>query len=52
LGLAIARAIVEAHGGKIRAENRQGGGAVFSFWLPVEGRPPELDLRDQPEARR
>src|SRR5262249_6024512 len=34
LGLSIARAIVETHGGKIWAENRPGGGAVFCFTLP------------------
>src|SRR5262245_33757990 len=35
LGLSIARAIVETHGGKIWAENRPGGGAVFCFRLPL-----------------
>ena len=40
LGLAIARAIVEAHGGRVWAENRAGGGAMFSFRLPLEGLPP------------
>ena len=34
LGLAICRAIVEAHGGTIRAENRRGSGARFVFFLP------------------
>ncbi len=34
LGLAICRAVVEGHGGSIRAENREGGGAVFTFTLP------------------
>ena len=33
LGLAICRGIVELHGGKIHAENRPGGGAVFRFSL-------------------
>jgi two-component system sensor histidine kinase KdpD len=37
LGLSICRVIVEAHGGRIWAENRPGGGAVFRFTLPVEG---------------
>ena len=37
LGLSICRAIVEAHGGRIWAENRPGGGAAFRFLLPVEG---------------
>ncbi len=40
LGLAICRAIVEAHGGTIRAENRDGGGARFVFTLPAEEPPP------------
>ena len=35
LGLAIARQLVEANGGEIVAQNRQGGGAVFSIRLPV-----------------
>jgi len=39
LGLAICRAIVEAHGGDIRAETRPGGGARFVFRLPL-GAPP------------
>jgi two-component system sensor histidine kinase KdpD len=35
LGLAICRAIVEAHGGEIRAQNRAGGGAIIHFSIPV-----------------
>jgi signal transduction histidine kinase len=35
LGLAIARGLVEAHGGKIWAENRPQGGACISFTLPA-----------------
>jgi signal transduction histidine kinase len=35
LGLAIARGLVEAHGGRIWAENRPGGGAKVSFTLPA-----------------
>jgi two-component system sensor kinase FixL len=34
LGLAISRTIVEAHGGKIEARRRDGGGAAFAFTLP------------------
>jgi signal transduction histidine kinase len=37
LGLSIARTIVETYGGKIWAENRSGGGAVFRFTLPLAG---------------
>ncbi|ARN19676.1 DUF4118 domain-containing protein [Piscinibacter gummiphilus] len=43
LGLAICRAIVEAHGGTIRGETRDGGGARFTIDLP-RGDPPSLDL--------
>lgn len=42
LGLAICRAIVEAHGGRIWAENRVGGGASFKFSLPASGSPPDI----------
>jgi two-component system sensor histidine kinase KdpD len=35
LGLAICRAIVRAHGGRIWAENRAGGGLVVRFTLPL-----------------
>jgi len=39
IGLAICRAIAQVHGGRIWAENRTGGGAVFRVALPVpEGR--------------
>lgn len=42
LGLSIARTIVEAHGGTIRAENRFGGGSCFRVLLPV-GVLPDFD---------
>ena len=35
LGLSICRAIVEAHGGRIWAVNRDGGGAAVQFTLPL-----------------
>jgi two-component system sensor histidine kinase KdpD len=37
LGLAICHAIIAVHGGVIRAENREGGGARFIFTLPGGG---------------
>jgi two-component system sensor histidine kinase KdpD len=47
LGLAICRAVIEAHGGRIWAENRAGGGAVFRFTLPLDGEPPQIDMENE-----
>src|SRR6185295_5697519 len=46
LGLAICRGLVEAHGGRIEARNRVGGGAAFRFTLPAKDAPPVLDAPD------
>jgi signal transduction histidine kinase len=35
LGLAIAKGIIDAHGGKIAVASKQGAGAEFSFTLPL-----------------
>lgn len=35
MGLAIVRSIIQTHGGRIMAENAPGGGARFSFTLPI-----------------
>jgi len=45
LGLTICRAIIEAHGGRIRAENRPSGGARFVFTLP-RGTPPVFNEQE------
>jgi two-component system sensor histidine kinase KdpD len=47
LGLSICRAIVESHQGKIVATHRPGGGARFTFTLPL-GHPPAA--AEEPEA--
>ena len=46
LGLAIGLAILQAHGGDLRGENRPGGGARFTLWLP-RGTPPAGDGTDE-----
>jgi two-component system sensor histidine kinase KdpD len=43
LGLTICRGIMEAHGGRIGAENRRGGGAIFRLAIPLSGRPPSVE---------
>ncbi|HWD19262.1 MAG TPA: ATP-binding protein, partial [Verrucomicrobiae bacterium] len=39
LGLSIVKGFVEAHGGRVAAQNRPGGGAEFTIYLPVEPAP-------------
>jgi two-component system sensor histidine kinase KdpD len=48
LGLAICRAVIAAHGGRIWARNREQGGAAFCFTLPIDGEPPRLAAREAP----
>jgi two-component system sensor histidine kinase KdpD len=42
LGLAVCRAILQAHGGSIGVEDRPGGGSRFRLALPLDGTPPAL----------
>ena len=35
LGLAMAKSLVEAHGGEIRCESKEGEGTTFIIWIPV-----------------
>jgi len=45
LGLAVCRAIIEAHGGRIRAGRSSEGGAAFTFTIPL-GTPPAMPEPD------
>ncbi|MGE3807071.1 MAG: DUF4118 domain-containing protein [Gemmataceae bacterium] len=48
LGLAICRAIVQAHGGRIRARNRPQGGCEFIIELPCAEEAPKVPLDEVP----
>jgi len=44
LGLTICRAIMEAHGGTIKATNNREGGVSFFMTIPVSDPAPEVPL--------
>ncbi len=46
LGLTICRGIIQAHGGRIWAERRAGGGVILRFTLPPDGTPPVMLAED------
>lgn len=50
LGLAICRAIVDAHGGRIAASNRPAGGAAFEITLPRDRPAPHIEAEQLPAA--
>ena len=49
LGLSIVRTIVNAHGGRVWAAPREGGGSLFTVWLP-DPAPAQAPVRAQPTA--
>ncbi len=50
LGLPIARAIAQVHGGRLVASNRPGGGAVFRLTLPLSAEAPRGAAEPAPGA--
>jgi len=49
LGLSICKGIIEAHGGRIWAKNRPGGGELFIFTLPLK-EPPSVPLLSEKDG--
>jgi PAS domain S-box-containing protein len=50
LGLAIAKRIVEAHGGAVSAQSAPGEGSVFSFTLPISAPPVRATRKGRPQG--
>jgi C4-dicarboxylate-specific signal transduction histidine kinase len=50
LGLSISRSLIEAHGGRIWAENNHGGGATFRFTVPVAASKPGMESSETEKA--
>ncbi len=51
LGLAVAKFIVEAHGGEIRVESEVGVGSRFAFWIPDQSASPVAPVGDSPTVQ-
>jgi two-component system sensor histidine kinase KdpD len=45
LGLSIVKGFVEEQGGRVRAENRLEGGALFTISLPIDETPPVSEAK-------
>jgi PAS domain S-box-containing protein len=50
LGLSLSRSLIEAHGGRIWAENNSGAGATFRLALPIDGMPADRGSRNVEKA--
>jgi signal transduction histidine kinase len=48
LGLAVAKSMVELHGGRIWAESQEGKGSTFTFLLPMEKEQPPVKPTTSP----
>jgi two-component system sensor histidine kinase KdpD len=48
LGLALCRAIAQAHGGRLTVRRRNGGGSHFCFSLPLAAQQPARETHDEP----
>ncbi|WP_394822342.1 sensor histidine kinase [Pendulispora albinea] len=52
VGLALSNEIIEAHGGRLRLENRPGGGLTATFRLPGRGSVEPISRRKEPSSSR
>ncbi len=52
MGLAIARAMMTAHGGSIEVTSQRGRGASFLFWVPLAEKEPTQEGPEAPSGNR